>query len=329
MRLRIFGSKQGISDRQKAAALLFAIGPELSAAVLKELNETEIEVLVSEIPGVRKLPWELTASIIREFYDLYEAWGLIAQGGLDRAIDVLERSFGKDKAREILQRLTASHEPAPFHFLRDTDPGEIVQFLEDEHPQTIALVLTYLQPEQASAIVRQLEPHFRVEVIKRILLMDRVAPDIIAEVETVLESKASSSAQGVEHAITRGIEVAVKILHRLDRRTEREILKALEDEKPQLVEELWRKLFTFEDIADLEDCVIQRVMEEIGHKKFALALKTVDEDIKERVLSNMSQEAEAALREHMEFLGPVRLKDVEQAQREIIDTVYRLDEDDV
>ena len=321
------GGKQSISDRQKAAIFLLALGPELSAAVLKKLSEPEVELLVAEIAHVEKLPQSVTDNVLKEFHELYEAQSFITQGGLDYATDILERALGKGKAREIIERLTATLELAPFHFLRNSDPTEIASFIEDEHPQTIALVLTHLRPEQASMIVKQLESGLRAEVIKRIALMDRTTPDIIAEVENVLESKISSLARSQDYSMSGGIDATVKILNQVDRGTEQAILEMLEDDNPDLADEIRRKLFTFEDIIKLEDRAIQRVLREIDSKKVALALKTANDELKEKIFANMSQRAGEMLREDMEFLGPVRLKDVEQSQQEIVNTVRRLEED--
>jgi len=327
IRQRYTPKHQVLSDRQKAAVLLLSIGPDLSAGVLKKLNEAEVEMLVAEIAHVEKLPQGVTDNVIKEFHDLYEAQGFITQGGLDYASDILERALGKNKAREIIERLTATLEIAPFHFLRNTNPHEILSFLEDEHPQTIALVLTHLRPEQASTILKQLESVQRAEVVRRIALMDRTTPDIIAEVENILESKVSSIARGQEYASVGGIDATVKILNQVDRGTERAILEILEDENPDLADEIRRKLFTFEDVINLEDRATQRVLREVDSKQLALALKTANEDLKEKIFANMSQRAGEMLREDMEFLGPVRLKDVEQAQQEIVNAVRRLEED--
>ena len=321
------GSRHAISDRQKAAILLLALGPDISASILKRLSEAEVELLVAEIAHVEKLPQEVTDRVLREFYDLYEAQGYITQGGLGYAADILERALGKSKAREIIERLSASLEIAPFHFLRNSDPNEIFSLIEDEHPQTIALVLTHLRPEQSSVILKQLGTNLRAEVVKRIALMDKTTPDIISEIESILESKVSSLARGQEYSSIGGIDATVKILNQVDRGTEQAILEVLEDENPQLVEEIRRNLFTFEDIINLEDRAVQRILREIDSKKLALALKTANEDLKEKVFANMSQRAGEILREDMEFLGPVRLRDVEQAQQEIVNTVRRLEEE--
>lgn len=326
-RIRSGGLKQGVSDRQKAAILLLALGPDLSAQVLKRLNEGEVELLVAEIAHVEKLPQGVTDKVLSEFHDLYEAQGFITSGGLEYASDILERALGKNKAREIIERLSATLEIAPFHFLRNADPNEILSFIEDEHPQTIALVLTHLRPEQASLILKQLETVLRAEVVRRIALMDRTTPDIIAEVENILESKVSSLARGQEYAAVGGLDATVKILNQVDRGTERAILEILEDENPELADEIRRKLFTFEDVINLEDRAIQRVLREVETKRLALALKTANDELKEKIFANMSQRAGEMLREDMEFLGPVRLKDVELAQQEIVNTVRRLEED--
>jgi len=321
------GTRQSVSDRQKAAILLLALGPDLSSSILKRLNEFEVEMLVAEIAHVEKSPQEVTDNVLKEFHDMYEARGFITSGGLEYATDLLERAMGKSKAKEIIDRLTTTLELAPFHFLRNADPNEIFSFIEDEHPQTIALVLTHLKPEQASLILKQLDTSLRAEVVKRIALMDRTTPDIIAEVESILESKISSRARGQEYSTVGGLDATVKILNQVDRGIERAILEVLEDENPDLADEIRRKLFTFEDLVNLEDRAVQRLLREVDSKKLALALKTANDDLKEKIFANMSQRAGEMLREDMEFLGPVRLKDVELAQQEIVNTVRRLEEE--
>jgi len=322
----MFGGRQ-VTDRQKAAILLLSIGPELSASVLRKLNESEVELLVAEIAHVEKMPQDVTDTVLKEFHDLYEAQGFITTGGLTYATDILERALGKGKAKEIIERLTATLEIAPFHFLRNSDPTEIASFIEDEHPQTIALVITHLKPEQSAIILKQLPSELRAEVVKRVALMDRTTPDIIAEVENILESKISSLARSQEYSSTGGIDATVKILNQVDRSTEQAILEILEDDNPELADDIRRKLFTFEDIINLEDRAVQRVLREIDSKKLALALKTANDGLKEKIFANMSQRAGEMLREDMEFLGPVRLKDVEQAQQEIVNSVRRLEEE--
>ncbi|HEY3375604.1 MAG TPA: flagellar motor switch protein FliG [Candidatus Aquicultor sp.] len=326
-KLRARNTRTSIPDRQKAAVLLLALGPDISAQIIKRLSEFEVEILVAEIAHVEKMPQDVTDTVMKEFGDIYQAQGFITSGGLQYATDMLERAVGKSKAREIIERLTATMEIAPFHFLRNADPNEIYSFLEDEHPQTIALVLSHLKPEQASVIVKQLSTNLRAEVIRRIALMDRTTPDIISEVESVLESKISSLARGQEYSTVGGIDATVKILNSVDRGTERAILEVMEDENPTLADEIRRKLFTFEDVITLEDRAVQRVLREVDSKQLALALKTANEDLREKVFANMSQRAGEMLREDMEFLGPVRLRDVEQAQQEIVNTVRRLEED--
>jgi len=316
-----------LTDKQKAAALLVSLGMDISADVMKQMREEDIEQLTLEIANMRKLPSEVIDEVVKEFYELCVAKDYVSQGGIEYAEEVLQKALGSNKATEIINRLSSSLEIAPFDFLRHTDPGEVFNFIENEHPQTIALVIAHLTPEQSAIIFSKLAPEIRANVIKRIALMDRTIPEIISDVERVLERKVAAIAKGQEYSSAGGVESVVNILNRVDRGTEKNILESLEEEDQELTDEIRRKLFTFEDVVTLDDRAVQRFLREVDSKKLALALKTVNDDLKDKIFKNMSQRAGEMLREELEYLGPVRLRDVEEAQQEIINVVRRLEEE--
>jgi len=318
--------RHGLSGKEKAAIALIALGPELSAEVFKHMREDEIEELTLEIASMRKVPSEQKEQVLGELYHMYLAQEYIAQGGIDYAKEILERALGSQKAMEIIERLTASLQVRPFEFIRSTDPGQLLTFIQGEHPQTIALILAFLQPEQAGTILTALPPEKQVDVTKRLALMEHTSPEVIQEVERVLEAKLSALA-GQDSTQVGGVEALVEVLNRVDRATEKTILENLEEQEPELAEEIKRRLFTFEDIVHLDDRAVMRVLREIDlTKDLPLALKVASEEVKSKIFKNMSRRAVETLQEEMDYLGPVRLRDVEEAQQRIVNTIRKLEE---
>jgi flagellar motor switch protein FliG len=262
---------------------------------------------------------------MEEFYKIMEAKDYINQGGIDYARDVLRKALGDDKAKNILQRLTATLQVRPFDAVRKTDPSQLLNFLQGEHPQTISLVLSYLQASQASQIISSLPQNVQTEVSRRIAQMDRTSPDIIKEVEGVLEQKLSSVVTN-EYASAGGIDSIVNILNQVDRGTEKNILDNLETDNPDLAEEIRQKMFVFEDITVLSDQAIQQVVRQIDTDELALALKTASDEVKDKMLGNMSQRASEMLEEDMEYMGPVRVREVEEAQQSIVNVIRQLED---
>ncbi|NLY50862.1 MAG: flagellar motor switch protein FliG, partial [Firmicutes bacterium] len=242
------------------------------------------------------------------------------------ARNVLEEALGTQRALDIINRLTASLQVRPFDFARKTDASQLLNFIQNEHPQTIALVTAYLQPEQAAAILSALPAEKQIDVAKRMALMDSTSPDVIREVEQVLERKLSSLASQ-EYARAGGVESVVKVLNAVDRGTEKTILEALTREEPELAEEIKRRLFTFEDIVQLDDRAVMRVLREVDlNRDLPLALKVASEDVRRKIYKNLSKRAVETLQEEMGYLGPVRLRDVEEAQQKIVNIVRKLEE---
>jgi flagellar motor switch protein FliG len=251
----------------------------------------------------------------------------ITQGGIDYAKDVLERALGNQRAVDIIRRLTSSLQVRPFQFIRGTNPSEVLQFIQGEHPQTIALILAYLDPGQAGAIMMALEPELKFDVARRLALMERTSPDLVREIEKILERKFSTLVQQ-EYAPVGGVQCIVDILNRVDRSTEKSIMENLEMEAPELAGEIKKRMFLFEDIVILDDRAVQRVLREVDlSKDLPLALKNVPENVKAKVFRNMSSRAVETLTEDMRYMGPVRLKDIEEAQQRIVNIIRKLDEE--
>lgn len=318
-------AKKALTGKQKAANFLIFLGPEKSAKIFKHLNENEIEELTLEIANVRKISGERMDDVFREFYEMALANQYIAQGGIEYAKELLEKALGPQKAVEILSRISASLQVRPFDFARKTEPAQLLNFIQAEHPQTIALVLAYLEPEKSSIILSALPPEKQSDVARRIALMDTTSPDAIKEVERVLERKLSSV---IPHEVTSagGVKSLVEILNRVDRATEKTILEALEIQDPELAEEVKRLMFVFEDIVTMDDRSVQRVLREVDSHDLALALKGASEEVANKIFNNMSKRAGEMLREDIQFMGPVRLRDVEDAQQRIVNIIRKLED---
>ncbi len=314
-----------ISGLQKAAILLISLGPEKSALIFKHLKEEEIEELTLEIANTRSVTPQIKETIINEFYEVCLAQQYIAEGGIGYAKELLEKALGSDKAVEVLNRLTASIQVKPFEFVRKTDASQLLSFIQDEHPQTIALILSYLGPSQSALIVSALSPEQQVEVAKRIATMDRTSPDVIKEVEKILESKLANLVNQ-DYTIIGGVDHVVEILNTVDRGTEKHIMETLEIEDPELADEIRKKMFVFEDILLLDDRAIQRVLRDVDNNDLAIALKGANEEVQSTIFRNMSQRLAVMIKEDMEFMGPVRMKDVEEAQQKIVNTIRKLED---
>lgn len=314
-----------ISGLQKAAILLITLGPERSAAIFKHLKEEEIEELTLEIANTRSITPQLKESVLDEFYEICLAQQYISEGGIGYARELLEKALGSDKALDVIGKLTASLQVKPFEFVRKTDATQLLNFIQDEHPQTIALILSYLSSSQAALIISALPPDRQSDVAKRIAVMDRTSPDVIKEVEKVLESKLASLINQ-DYTIIGGVDAVVDILNTVDRGTEKHIMETLEIEEPELADEIRKKMFVFEDILLLEDRAIQRVLREVDNNDLAIALKNANEQVQTAIFNNLSKRLAVMIKEDMDFMGPVRMKDVEEAQQKIVNIIRKLED---
>ena len=310
---------------QKAAILLIALGPEKSASIFKHLKEDEIEELTLEIANTRSVSPQTKESVLNEFYQVCLAQQYIAEGGIGYAKELLDKALGSDKAQEVITKLTASLQVRPFEFVRKTDPSQVLNFIQDEHPQTIAMILSYLSPAQSAMILGALTPEKQADVAKRIAKMDRTSPDVIKEVERVLERKLSSLINQ-DYTIVGGVDAIVGILNTVDRGTEKHIMESLEIEEPELADEIRKKMFVFEEILLLDDRAIQRVLRDVDNNDLAVALKGANEEVQNVIFKNLSKRLAAMIREDMEFMGPVRMKDVEEAQQKIVGIIRKLED---
>ena len=316
---------KSLNGRQKAAIFLVSLGSDVSSEIMKHLREDEVETLTFEIARLETVDAEYKDAVLEEFQELMNAQNFITTGGIDYARELLEKSLGSQKAIDIINRLTSSLQVRPFDFIRRTDPAHLLNFIQQEYPQTIALILAYLEPGKAAVILQNLPEEMQPEVSKRLATMDRTSPDVLREVERVLEKKLSTLSSE-DYTAAGGVESIVEILNLVDRSSEKAIIESLEEDDPDLAEEIKKRMFVFEDIVMLDDRAIQKVLREVDTQELSKALKSVDTEVQDKIFRNMSKRAASMLKEDMEFMGPVRLKDVEEAQQKIVSTIRRLED---
>jgi len=313
------------TGRRKTAVFLVTIGMDTAAEIFKYLKEDEIETLTFEITRLDAVEPDLKDAVLQEFHELIMANQFISTGGIDFARELLEKSLGSQKAIDIINRLTSSLQVRPFDFIRRTDPALFLNVIQAEHPQTIALVLSYLEPVKASIILQNLPYDLQGEVARRIAIMDITSPEVLREVERVLEKKLS--ALSGEDLYSGGVDSIVDIINHLaDRASEKHILKAIENIDPELAEEIKRRMFLFEDIVMLEDRSIQRALREVDSRELAIALKGANAKVQDKIFKNISKRAVTMLKEDMEYIGPVRLTDAEECQQKIVSIIRHLED---
>ncbi|MBQ2206815.1 MAG: flagellar motor switch protein FliG [Treponema sp.] len=316
---------KSLTGRQKAAIFLVDLGSDVSSEVMKHLREDEVETLTFEIARLETVDAEFKDQVLEEFQELMQAQNFITTGGIDYARELLEKSLGSQKAIDIINRLTSSLQVRPFDFIRRTDPAHLLNFVQQEYPQTIALILAYLEPQKAAVILQNLPADIQPEVSKRLATMDRTSPDVLREVERVLEKKLSTLSSE-DYTAAGGVDSIVEILNLVDRSSEKAIIETLEEDDPELAEEIKKRMFVFEDIVMLDDRAIQKVLREVDQQELAKALKSVDSEVQDKIFRNMSKRAASMLKEDMEYMGPVRLKDVEESQQKIVSVIRRLED---
>jgi len=318
------GTSKELSGREKVAVLLIAMGPEKSAKVFKHLKEEEIEGITLEIANTSIVSPEMKESVMEEFYQICIAQQYITEGGIGYAKQLLEQALGPERAFQVISKLTVSLQVRPFDFVRKTDASQLLNFIQNEHPQTIALVLSYLKPKQAADVLVNLPQDKQADVTRRIAMMDRTSPDIIKEVERALEKKLSTL-MTEDFATVGGVDSVVEILNSVDRTTEKNILESLETEDVELAEEIKLKMFVFEDLINLSNRDMQLVLrQDIDNKDLAIALKGSSTEVQDFVFANLSKRLGAMIKEDMEYMGPIRKTDVEEAQQKIVNIIRRL-----
>ncbi|MFD2925521.1 flagellar motor switch protein FliG [Halobacillus naozhouensis] len=314
-----------LTGKQKAAVLLISLGPDVAAQIYKHLTEEEMEKLTLEISSVQKVDSAQKEEVLDQFHQIALAQDYISQGGIGYAKTVLEKALGEQEASNIISRLTSSLQVKPFDFARRADPNQILNFIQNEHPQTIALILSYLDAAQSGQILSELPQELQADVARRIATMDSTSPEIINQIESILEKKLSTTVTQ-DYTETGGVQAVVEVLNGVDRSTERTILDALEIQDPELAEEIKKRMFVFEDIVTLDNRAIQRVIREVDNDDLRLSLKVSSDEVKELVFTNMSERMAESFKEEMEIMGPVRLRDVEEAQTRVVGTIRRLEE---
>lgn len=314
-----------VKGPKRAAILLIALGKDVSSQVFRNLSESEIEALTLEIANLGKIQPEQQYRVVEEFYHLTKAQEYLTKGGVHYAMEILEKALGPERAKSIIDNLSTSLQTNPFEFIKKADPTQVLNFIQGEQPQTIALILAYLPSELAATIISSLPEDIQADVAKRIAIMDQTSPEVVSQIEKVLEMKLSMVI-GQDYSQTGGVRTLVDVLNRVNRTTERTILDTLSRQDPELAEEVRKMMFVFEDILLLDDRSMQRVLKDVENKDLSLALKTASEELKTKIFKNMSERASENLKEEMEYLGPVRLKQVEEAQQRIVNIIRSLDE---
>ena len=314
-----------LTGLRKAAILMVTLGADASAAIMRQLSEPEIEELTIEISKIRELTPTTVEGVLEEFSQLAQARSYIVQGGVGYAREVLLKAVGNERTDEILDRLQVSLQPQLFGAVRKTDPKHLSDFIRREEPQKIALILANLEAEMAAQVITHLPPEARIDVVQRLATMEMTSPEVIKQIDQVLERRLATHFSQ-EVSIVGGAKAVAEILNRVDRTAEKQIFEGLEPANPQLAEEIRRLMFTFDDIARLDDRSMQRLLKEVDQKELARALKAAAESVAQKIFANLSERAQTMLRQEIEYLGPVRLRDVEDAQGKIVRIVRALEE---
>jgi flagellar motor switch protein FliG len=318
-------AREKMSTKEKAAVLMITIGKERAAKIYKYLSEEEIEQLTFAITTMRRVEPEIKESVVDEFFQMCIARKYISEGGIDYAREILSKAFGEEKTNELIMKLSSSLRVKPFDFIRKADSTQVLNFIQNEHPQTIALILSYLEPRYSAQILSNLPLEKQLSVIARIANMGVTSPEYIKETERILERKLSTLSFG-DRSVTGGIDSVVSILNSVDRGTERHLLEALEETDAELVEEIRKRMFVFEDIVKLSNQAIQRVLKEIDNRDLAVALKGSSEEVAEVIYRNISSRLQEMIKEDIQYMGPVRVRDVEEAQQKIVNVIWQLDD---
>lgn len=314
-----------MTTKEKAAVLMITLGKDYAAKVYKHLTDEEVEQLTLSITSMRRVDPELKESVVDEFLQMCIARKYISEGGIDYARDILNKAFGETRTNDLIGKLSSSLRVKPFDFIRKADSTQVLNFIQNEHPQTIALILSYVDPKHSAQILAALPLEKQTSVIARIANMGITSPEYIKETERVLEKKLSTLSF-VDQTTTGGIDSLVSILNSVDRGTERHLLESLEETDAELVEEIRKRMFIFEDIVKLSNQAVQRVLKEIDNRDIAVALKGATAEVTKLIFENISKRLQEMIKEDMEFMGPVRVRDVEEAQQKIVNVIRQLDD---
>ena len=318
--------KEKLTGIQKTAILFITLGPDASAPILKRLPDNDIQRITFEIANMQKIKKDQRDEVLQEFVELNKAKDYIMEGGFEYAKNLLSKALGAQKAKEIIEQVSEiTQQYRPFGIARKADSAQLLNIIKNEHPQAIALILCYLQSDKAAQILSGLPEDMQADVAMRIATMSNTSQMVIEEVEGILQKKLSNVVRSDIGTIG-GVKPLVDILNNVDRGTEKSILDELDRNEPELAEKIRSNMFIFEDITTLDNSSIQRVLREVDTRDLAYALKGSSEEVANAVYTNMSKRAAQTLKEDIEFLGPVRLIDVEKSQQNIVSIIRRLDE---
>ncbi|MCL2151613.1 MAG: flagellar motor switch protein FliG [Oscillospiraceae bacterium] len=314
-----------LTPREKAAILLISLGKEYSAQLYQFMSEDEISDMTLSITTTRRIEPETREQILDEFYEMCLTQKFITEGGIDYAREILEQAVGPDRAEEMIRKLSSSLQVRPFDFIRRVDSNQILNVIHNEHPQIIALVLSYIEPKQSAQIIASLPSERQTEIISRISNMGSTSPEYVKEAERILERKVTSMGY-TENIVVGGIDTIVDIINSLDRSSEKNILESLDVNDSELADEIRKRLFVFEDISKLNNVTIQRILREINNADLAVALKMATEDVQRTIFSNISKRLQDMIKDDMDVMGPVRVRDVEEAQQRIVNVIRKLED---
>ncbi len=314
-----------MTPTQKVAALLITLGPSTASEIMKNIEDTAaLEQITIEIAGMSKLPQEVIEAIVDEFHAVFQASTMLAAGGMTYAKELLEKAYGANEANDILNRLVTILNSNPFQFFNEADPAQLATSFQNENPQLIALILAYLKPEQSAKVLNYLAPNIQYKVALKIAQMETTNPEIISEVEKIVESKFSNVVAS-DFSKAGGTKALASILNSTDRSTEKNVIETMEVEIPELAEDVRSLMFVFEDIIQLDDSSIQRVLREVDTRDLATSLKGAKDEVKDKILKNLSERAQGMLLEEIEYMGPVRTKEVQKAQSKIVGVIKALE----
>ena len=318
-------SLESMTSTQKVAALMIALGPNTASEIMKNISDEDLlEKLTLEIATLHKISSEILNQVLEEFHSLFLATDYLSSGGISYAQTLLEKAYGNDQAQSILSRLMTLMNSNPFQFFNDADCSQLAASFQNENPQLIALILAYLKPESSAQVLNALTPEVQAQVALKIAEMSTTNPEIISDIEKIVESK-FSSVVAQDFSKAGGVGALASILNRADRATEKNVIENLELKSPEIADEVRELMFVFEDIIKLEDRAIQKILREVDTRDIALSLKGATEDLKEKIFSNMSERARAMLKDDMEYMGPVRAKDVQEVQTKIVRLIRTLE----
>jgi len=319
------GGAFDIPGPKKAAIVMVALGPQNSADLMKDFSEQEVEQLTKEIARLDGVTNDMRDAVLKEFHTLGLAQQYVSQGGIDYARELLEKTYGPIRAAEILAKITKAIRTTGFHLLTEIDASQLVNFIQKEHPQTIALILAHMDKQMAAKLLGALPQDLQFDVAQRIATMESITPDVLEQIEQVLTTEMKDLVGGDTSEIG-GVKSLAELLNLADRATEKNVMGNLERDNPELATEIKNLMFTFDDILLLDDRGMQRLLKEVDSKILSLALKNATQDARDKFLRNMSQRAGEMIAEEIQYMGPVKLRDIEEAQQKLVDSVRRLEE---